>query len=99
MTNRFQNPAPSRLTPADFASLAKPYSLTPAHLQAITEVEGKGQGYLPDGRPKILYEAHIFGRLTGHRFDATHPNLSRPTWTLGLYLVGGREYERLQAAM
>lgn len=71
----------------------------PAVLPAILEVECEGEGFLPDGRPKILFEAHWFDRLTDGRFRQSHPTLSAPSWDRELYWGGAAEYVRLEAAM
>ncbi len=64
---------------------------------AILTVETRGFGYLPDRRPRILFERHIFSRLTGRAFDAQHPDISNPT--SGGYKGGAAEYDRLERAM
>lgn len=69
-----------------------------AELWAVIGVETTGCGFLPDRRPKILYERHVFSRYTRRRFDARHPDLSgrQP----GGYGAGGAaQYERLARAM
>src|SRR4051812_968290 len=43
--------------------LASKYELEPAVILAIQSVESGNNGYLPDGRPKILFEGHIFWRM------------------------------------
>ena len=43
--------------------LAKKYDLEPAVILAIQSVESSNNGYLPDGRPKILFEGHVFWRM------------------------------------
>jgi len=48
--------------------------------------------------PAILFEAHWFSKLTQHRFDETHPQISSRVWNRALYRGGAREYERLDAA-
>ena len=48
------------LTAADFARAAKNLNVEIAAIRAVAEVEAAGAGFLPDGRPAILYEAHIF---------------------------------------
>lgn len=95
----FTNQNPSKLTPADLSSTASTYGLTAAHLSAIAAIEGSGAGYLPDGRPKILLEAHIFSRLTGHKYDQSHPGISSPVWNRSLYKGGAGEYPRLAEAL
>jgi len=47
-----------------------------ATLWAVMTVETRGCGFLPSHRPVILFERHIFHRLTGGRFDARAPDLS-----------------------
>jgi hypothetical protein len=70
----------------------------PAALWAVLAVETSGCGYLPDRRPKILFERHIFHKLTGGRYDADYPDISAPTQ--GGYGPGGaNQYLRLAAAM
>jgi hypothetical protein len=65
----------------------------------ILALDGPG-GFL-DGPnlPKILFEAHHFSRLTDHRFDASHPNVSSARWNKALYVGGQGEYRRLEQAM
>lgn len=88
------------LSEADIAAAAAGLGLEPALIAAVAEVESSGGGFLPDKRPKILYEAHVFGRLTGHRWDGTHPNLSAPAWDRSLYgPPGAHQYDRLHEAI
>ena len=50
-------------------------------------------------RPKILFEAHAFHRLTGGRFAKQAPNLSHPTWDRSRYSGSpAGEWKRLEAA-
>lgn len=70
-------------------------------LKAIAEVESSGSGFLPapDRRPKILFEGHVFHRLTAGRHSASHPQLSYPKWDRRKYagtLAG--EWKRLDKA-
>lgn len=70
-----------------------------AAVRAVASVESAGSGFLPDGRAKILFEAHIFSRLTGHKYDNTHPDISSRKWNKKLYIGGAGEYRRLDRAM
>jgi hypothetical protein len=45
-------------------------------LWAVMTVETKGCGFLPDRRPLVLFERHVFHDRTNGRFDATAPDLS-----------------------
>jgi hypothetical protein len=65
----------------------------------ILALDGPG-GFL-DGPnlPKILFEAHVFDRLTGGKYRASHPNISSKSWNRALYVGGQGEYARLFKAM
>ncbi len=68
-----------------------------AEIWTVLSVETRGCGFLPDRRPAILFERHIFHRRTQGRYDAAHPDTSnaRP----GGYKGGAAEYDRLSAAI
>lgn len=66
-------------------------------LWAVMSVETHGCGFLPDRRPAILFERHIFHRRTAGAFDAVSPDISSPS--PGGYLGGTGEYTRLSRAM
>lgn len=65
----------------------------------ILDLDGPG-GFI-DGEwlPKILFEAHLFSRYTGGRFDKMAPDLSSPSWNRALYIGGQAEWRRLHRAM
>jgi hypothetical protein len=92
----FSGPA----TPLDDAAIADAASklgCEVAAVRAVIDVESRG-GFLPDGRPKILFERHYFSRLTKGKFDASHPGISHPKW--GGYGAGGaHQYDRLNQAV
>ncbi len=67
-------------------------------LWAVLSVETSGCGFLPDRRPKILFERHIFSRLTHHQFDADDPDVSQPSQG-GYGPSGSHQYDRLAAAL
>lgn len=70
-----------------------------ATLWSVLAVETAGSGYMTDRRPKILFERHVFSRLTGHRYDAAHPGISGP-WDPNAYgASGAHQYDRLQVAI
>lgn len=66
-------------------------------LWSLIAVETSGYGFLPSRRPKILFERHIFSRLTQGRYDAAHPGISAPQ--RGGYAGGEAEYGRLEQAL
>ena len=65
-------------------------------LWAVLAVESRGFGFLPDRRPKILFERHIFFRETQGRFATDAPDLCAKSG--GGYVGGGTEHERLARA-
>jgi len=66
-------------------------------LLAVVTVETSGCGCFADRRPAILFERHIFSKLTGGRFDAGHPGISNRN--PGGYSHGSAEYNRLAEAV
>lgn len=76
------------LTRKDFEASAQRLHVPLANIMAVAAVEAAGAGFF-DRKPKILPEPHIFARLTGQRFNASHPQLSYSKW-------GARPYPRSQ---
>lgn len=88
------------ITLEDFKAEAAHLDIPLAGIRAIDFVETNGSGgFLPSGRPKILFEGHYFHRLTGGKFDKSHPTLSYKKWTKVHYKGGEREWERLEEAI
>jgi hypothetical protein len=72
--------------PTDEAYTAAAWLLMcePRALRAIAVVEaGRGGAFLPTGEPVILFERHVFHRLTAGKFDSVAPDLSAPTEAAG----------------
>jgi hypothetical protein len=65
-------------------------------LLAVLAVESKTCGFLPDRRPIILFERHVFHQRTRGRFSQSHPDISNPQ--PGGYAGLAREYARLERA-
>ena len=98
-------PFKRELTAQDFERAARELAVPVAAVRAVAEVESRGSGFLPapDTRPTILYEAHVFHRLTSgrHRMavDRRGVALSVPRWDRSLYgSAGARQWERLEDA-
>lgn len=88
------------LQPGDIANAARDLGCLPEAVEAVRTVETGGTGFLSDGsgRPRILFEAKVFGDLTQHRWDATYPLLSTRVNNWKLYRGGAAEYDRLREA-
>jgi hypothetical protein len=90
--------AATRLSPGDIDAEAKELGCAPATIHAVCDIEAGGSGFLPDGRPKILFEAHSFYTLTKGRFGTS--NISSPNWERALYgASGAHQYDRLAQAI
>lgn len=76
-----QKPPSKLLTAEDIADAAEVLGVTPAKVRAVITVEsGRLGGFGADGRPIILFEPHVFSRLTQHRYDSTHGGVSYRKW-------------------
>ena len=77
------------------AAVAGRLGVNAVEVWTVLRVETSGCGFLPDRRPQILYERHIFHRLTGGRYDdgeISHPAAG------GYGRRGAHQYQRLAAA-
>lgn len=101
-TLRDGKPDGKHLTHADIEKAAETLGVETACVLAINAVESTGSGFLPDGRPKILFERHIMYRqLKAAGFDADdmakkYPNLVNPL--RGGYAGGAAEHGRYNTA-
>lgn len=93
---------PKHLSDADIAKAADTLGVPIACVRAINEVESTGSGFLGDGRPKILFERHVFWkRLQAHGIDPAPIAARNPNICLAMrggYQGGAAEYTRLAAA-
>lgn len=84
------------------AAAAERLGVPLATVKAVVEVESRGAGFLPDGRPVILFERHIMLRQLrehGHNADAlaaAHPAIVNTV--RGGYLGGAAEHSRFDRA-
>jgi hypothetical protein len=86
------------LTEEDYKKAAAFLNVDVPAIKSVVRIECSGSGFFKDGRPKILFEAHCFGKETGYCFDNTHPNISGRKWDTRKYFGGPREHERLEKA-
>ncbi|SFT49880.1 Peptidoglycan-binding (PGRP) domain of peptidoglycan hydrolases-containing protein [Algoriphagus locisalis] len=93
------------LSEQDLIDFAKRYQVDLAAVKAVNEVESSGKGFFIDGRPKILFEGHIFWRQLKARginpedfANSTNEHVLYKSYTKKHYLGGSREYERLEQA-
>jgi hypothetical protein len=91
----FQGPAWS-LSSDGLAQVAKNLGVFAPEVWTVLSVETSGCGFLADRRPQILYERHIFHRLTNGQFD--DGDISDPL-PGGYGPTGTHQYDRLAAAI
>lgn len=60
--------APAAST-VEITAIAERLGATYAQLRAVASVESSGGGFDTQGRPKILFERHLFHRLTGGKWS------------------------------
>jgi len=64
------------LTTTDFCRAAKRLRCDVAAIKAVASIESAGNGFYNDGFPVILFERHLFRKLTQGRYNATYPEIS-----------------------
>ena len=79
----------------DIQQISAQMGVEVAALRAWLEVETSGLGFLLDGRPEILFERHIFSRLTNGKFDDGDISDRKPG---GYGALGANQYVRLSKA-
>lgn len=85
------------LTADDFERAGRELGVPAAVVRAVTEVEARGNGFYPGtGEPVILFERHVFHRLTSGRYSKTYPDVSNAT--PGGYGPSSDQHRRLQRA-
>ena len=74
-------------------------------IQAVAQVESAGDGFLRSGRPRMLFEGHVFWRQLLSRglpadifSDEENEDILYPNWTRKYYLGRESEYTRLDRA-
>lgn len=96
-------PTTRLLKQKDIEAVAKELDVDVAVIMAVNEVESLGTGFLDDGRPKILFERHVFyGRLVSQKINVKalsqkYPNIVNVKH--GGYVGKAGEYSRLSVAV
>lgn len=98
------NVAEKKITEVDIQQVAVQLDVEIPVVKAVFEVESRGSGFLADGRPKILFEGHIFWSQLKKKgidplmFAPSNPTILFPVWTRDYYKGGALEYDRLNQA-
>ncbi len=93
------------LSEKDLIDFAQNYGLELAAVKAVNQVESRGKGFLVHGKPRILFEGHIFWKELKKRNIVPNNYLNSLTqdvlyekWTKKYYRGGDGEYERMEKA-
>ena len=73
------------LSEKDLQEFSKKYQLELATVKAVNEVESSGKGFLLDGRPRILFEGHIFWKQLQKKAIDPNELLSEKTFETSSY--------------
>jgi len=87
-----------KLTEQDFIEVSKKIGCDVASIKAFCEVEAPNGGFLPDGQVTILFERHVFYRLTKGKFFKTNPDVCNPK-AGGYGPSGQHQHDRLAIAV
>lgn len=91
-------------TEDDYQIVGERLGIEPAAIRAFADVESASSGFLEDGRPRILFEGHIFWRqLKSRGIDPTqfvkgNEDILYQRWTNEHYKKGAAEWKRLERA-
>src|ERR687890_519428 len=93
------------ITDIQFEKSSKLLGVEPAVIKAVAKVESNGEGFLPDGKPKILFEPHIFWKqlrrrnIKPERHTKGNEDILYPIWKPGKYGTVSKQHDRLDRAM
>ena len=94
-----------RLTENDFIRCSNSIGTDIATIKAVCEVESGGYGFISPGKPKILFEGHIFWKelnkagLKPENYVQGNEDILYKAWDKTKYCGGSREYDKLERAI
>lgn len=94
-----------RLTENDFIRCSNLIGTDIATIKAVCEVESGGSGFISPGKPKILFEGHIFWKelkkagLKPENYIQGNEDILYKAWDKTKYCGGSREYDKLERAI
>lgn len=97
---------PKLLSEQNLIDFSNDHTIELAIVKAVNLVESNGKGFLLDGRPKILFEGHVFWRELEKKGihcetyeNANTENILFKNYTRKYYVGGAAEYDRLEKAI
>lgn len=94
-----------RLTENDFIRCSNSIGTDIATIKAVCEVESGGSGFISPGKPKILFEGHIFWKelkkagLKPENYVQGNEDILYKVWDKTKYCGSSREYNKLERAI
>lgn len=75
-----------KLQPSDYVSAAQSLGVSVAAIRAVADVESRGDGFMSNGHPVILFERHVmyrqlrdkFGKARADNYASWHPDIVNP---------------------
>jgi hypothetical protein len=93
------------LSERDLLDFAHRYGLELAAVKAVNQIESSGKGFLAFGKPRILFEGHVFWKELSKRdlqpssfLNSLTQDVLYEKWTKKYYRGGEGEYERMERA-
>lgn len=83
----FTNPKAPSVNDDELGAFAKRLGCTVRQIRAVSMVESSGGGFDRIGRPKILFERHVFHRMTNGRWspstfsNSAYGGYDQPSWS------------------
>lgn len=106
LNSQFTNHNNKFLSEQDLINFANIFQLELATVKAVNEIESSGKGFFLSGKPKILFEGHVFWKELEKRgidpntyYNSNSANVLYKSWTKQHYVGGEGEHVRLQKAM
>lgn len=93
--------AAKRLEDLDLPRIGHRIGVGEDEIHALLEVESRGSGFDPQGRPRILFEPHVFYRClpATKRAQAVKAGLAYAKWRPGTYGPESAQYGKLERAI
>jgi len=88
----------------NLGKMSEAYGVEPAVILAIQKIESGANGFFSDGRPKILFEGHVFWRQLvamgkdPQQYRSGNEDILYPEQDRSKYEGGTKEYDRLERA-
>lgn len=103
--NQIIKPNDKLLSEKDLLDFADLYGLELAAVKAVNQIESSGKGFLAFGKPRILFEGHVFWKELKKReiepnsfLNSLSQDVLYEKWTKKYYKGGEGEYERMEKA-